>query len=114
MNSNLISYAFLGIAIVAEVLGTTFLQKSEQFTKLTPSIFTAVFYMLTFYFLSQALKTIPLGIAYGIWGSLGIVLTSIVGYFLFKQKLDLPAMIGIAMMCGGVLVVQVFSKTTTH
>ncbi len=114
MSPKIISYIFLAFAIVTEVAGTAFLQKSEQFTKLVPSIATAALYACTFYLLSQALKTIPLGIAYGLWGSLGIVLTSIVGFVVFKQKLDLPAMIGIGMMCGGVLVVQIFSKTTSH
>ncbi len=114
MDQKLISYLFLAVAIICEVAGTTFLQKSEQFSKLFPSTLTIIFYLLTFYCLSQSLKTIPLGIAYGIWGCLGIVLTSLIGYLVFKQKLDLPAMIGIALMCSGVLVVQLFSKTTTH
>ena len=114
MSSNSLAYVYLGLSIIAEVGGTTFMQKSEQFSKLGPSLITALCYICTFYFLSQALKTIPLGVAYGIWGSLGIVLTAVIGYVVFKQKLDLPAMIGIAMMVAGVIVVQVFSKTVTH
>lgn len=108
------AYVFLGLAIVFEVCGSTFLQKSEQFTKLVPSLIMVTCFACTFYFLSLALKTIPLGVAYGIWGSLGIVLTAIVGYIVFKQKLDLPAMLGIAMMVSGVIVIQVFSKTVSH
>ena len=114
MNPKSIAYIFLAFAIVAEVAGTAFMQKSEQFTKLIPSIITTAFYICTFYCLSHALKIIPLGIAYGIWGSLGIVLTSIVGYVVFKQRLDTPAVIGIVMMCTGVLIVQIFSKSTAH
>ena len=114
MGQNSYSYIFLGFAIIAEVLGSTFLQKSQQFTKLGPTLIMGASYLLTFYLLSQALRTIPLGIAYGIWGSLGIVLTALVGYFVFKQKLDIPAIIGIAMMIGGVIVVQVFSKSSGH
>lgn len=114
MGQNYVSYVFLVLAIIAEVCGTTFLQKSEQFTRPVPSILTAFSYLVTFYFLSQSLKTIPLGIAYGIWGSFGIVLTAIIGFLVFKQKMDLPAMIGIGMMVGGVIVIQVFSKTVSH
>lgn len=114
MSQNYLSYLYLALAIVAEVCGTTFMQKSEQFSKLGPSLVTAVCYLCTFYLLSQSLKTIPLGVAYGIWGSLGIVLTAIIGFVVFKQKLDVPAMIGIGMMVGGVVVVQVFSKTVSH
>lgn len=108
------SYIYLALAIVAEVCGSTFLQKSEQFTKLGPTVVMGLSYLLTFYLLSHALKTIPIGIAYGIWGSLGIVLTAIIGYFVFKQKLDLPAILGISMMIGGVFIVQVFSKSSGH
>lgn len=114
MSQTALSYISLAVAIITEVVGTTFLQKSEQFSKLGPSIITIIAYACTFYFLSQALKTIPLGLAYGIWGSLGIVFTAIIGYVVFKQKLDVPAMIGIAMMVSGVLVFQLFSKTTSH
>lgn len=114
MSPNLAAYGFLGLAIVTEVIGSAFLQKSEQFTKLGPTAITAAAYLSTFYFLSHALKSIPLGVAYGIWGSLGIVLTAIMGYVVFKQKLDLPAMIGIGLMISGVVVVQVFSKTVSH
>lgn len=108
------SYVWLGFAIVVEVVATSFMMKSEQFTKLVPSLVCVAGYVATFYALSQALKTIPLGIAYGIWGSLGIVLTALVGVVVFKQKLDFPAVAGIALMVAGVAVTQVFSKTLSH
>jgi small multidrug resistance pump len=114
MDSKSISYLFLAIAILSEVAGSTFLQKSEQFTKLIPSIAVGVFYIIAFYCLTLALKEIPLGVAYGIWGSVGIALTALVGYFIFNQKLDLPAIIGISLMISGVIVVQVFSKSVSH
>lgn len=114
MNPQITSYAFLAAAIIFEVIGSSSMMKSEQFSKLLPSVIAVGAYIATFYFLSHALKTIPLGIAYGIWGALGIVLTAGVGYFMFKQKLDLAALIGIAMMVSGVLVVQIFSKSVSH
>lgn len=114
MNAALISYVSLAIAIVCEVVGTSFLQKSEQFTKLTPTLIMAAFYLGSFFFLSQALKTVPLGVAYAIWGGLGIVLVSLVSVLIFRQTLDLAAMIGIAMIVGGVIVVNAFSSSATH
>jgi small multidrug resistance pump len=108
------TYIALGIAIALEVVGTSALQASQQFTRTVPTIIMAVSYLSAFYFLSLALRTIPVGIAYAIWSGLGIVLISIVGLVVFKQKLDLPAVLGLAMIVGGVVVVNVFSKAVTH
>ncbi|MGP4713200.1 MULTISPECIES: DMT family transporter [unclassified Psychrobacter] len=111
MNPVVIGYGFLALAIVFEVLGTTFLVKSEQFTRLVPTVLMAVLYIGSFYCLSQTLKTIPLGIAYAIWGGVGIVLTVIIGVTLFKQSIDIPAITGIGLIILGVVVINVFSKT---
>lgn len=113
MNPLLLAYGSLTVAIVCEVLGTSFLQKSDQFTKLVPTAM-AVFYAGSFFFLAQALRSLPLGIAYAIWGGLGIVLTAAVGVVVFRQALDLAAMIGIAMIVGGVVVLNVFSHSAGH
>lgn len=109
-----LTYTSLMFAIVLEVIGTTFLQKSEQFTRLWPSIIVLISYFSAFYFLSISLRTIPVGIAYGIWSGVGIVLISCIGYFIFKQKLDLAAMIGLGLIIAGVIVVNIFSKTIMH
>lgn len=114
MNPILVGYGFLTLAIIFEVTGTTFLMKSEQFTKLIPTLLTVVLYVCSFYFLTLTLKTIPLGIAYAIWGGVGIVLTAMIGMVLFKQSIDLPAAAGIALIIGGVVVINVFSKTVGH
>jgi small multidrug resistance pump len=114
MNAALISYGALAIAIVCEVMGTSFLLKSEQFTKLAPTLFMALFYAGSFFFLSQALKMVPLGIAYAIWGGLGIVLTAFISVLVFRQALDLAAMVGIGMIVGGVVVMNVFSNSVSH
>jgi small multidrug resistance pump len=107
-------YLFLALAIISEVIGSSFLNASNQFTKLIPSAITVVAYLLCFYILSIALKSIPLGTAYAIWGGLGIVLTAIISVVVFKNKLDLPAIIGISLIVAGVLVLNVFSKSTSH
>lgn len=105
---------FLFIAIILETIATSCLKASDSFTKLIPSIFTVIGYAGAFYFLSLTIRTIPLGIAYALWSGIGIVLITAVGFFLFKQKLDIPAIIGIGMIVLGVIVIQVFSKTASH
>ncbi|KWQ05331.1 MAG: multidrug efflux SMR transporter [Acinetobacter harbinensis] len=114
MNPMLMAYILLALAIVSEVTGSTFLVKSEGFTQLVPSILVVVFYVISFYLLSQVIKTIPLGVAYAIWGGVGIVLTALIGFLIFRQSLDLAALIGIALIIGGVIVMNIFSKTVGH
>ncbi len=111
MNSVLLAYVLLGFAIVSEVIGSSFLVKSEGFTKLFPSVMVFIFFSTAFYLLSQVIKTIPLGIAYAIWAGVGIVLTAVVGYFVFKQTLDNPALIGIGFIVSGVIIINLFSQT---
>lgn len=114
MNGAVITYAALIAAIVCEVIGTSFLQQSQQFTRLVPTVLMAVFYGAAFFLLSITLKTLPVGVAYAIWSGLGIVLISAVGYVFFRQTLDLAAMIGLGLIIAGVVVVNVFSKTMGH
>ncbi|RKR09580.1 small multidrug resistance pump [Flavobacterium sp. 90] len=108
------NFFFLGIAIIFEIIATSALKKSEQFTQLIPSIVTIVGYFAAFYFLSFAIRTIPVGIAYAIWSGVGIVLITIIGAVFFKQIPDLPAIIGLALIMIGVVVINLFSKTTAH
>lgn len=105
--------ALLG-AIGLEVAGTSLLQASAQFTRAWPTAGMAVCYGLAFYLLSIALKQMPVGIAYAIWSGLGVVAISLIGLVLFKQRLDLPAVIGLTMIVGGVLVIDLFSRTVGH
>ena len=107
-------YLYLALAIVLEVLGSSFMKASDGFSKLLPTTITIIAYIACFFFLSQALKSIPLGIAYAIWGGLGIVLTSLISVIIFKQSLDLPAIIGIILIVAGVFVMNFFSKSSTH
>jgi small multidrug resistance pump len=107
-------WLYLAIAIVAEVSGTSFLKASEGFTKLLPSLFVVVGYGLAFFFLSLTLKEIPVGIAYAIWAGTGVTLIATVGWLFLGQKLDAPAIIGIALIVAGVVVMNLFSKTVTH
>ena len=108
------AFVFLFFAIIAEIIATTALKASDQFTKLIPTIITIVGYVTAFYLLSFSLKTIPMGISYAIWSGAGIVLISLIGYFVFKQHLDLPAIIGLGFIIVGVIIINVFSKSVPH
>jgi small multidrug resistance pump len=107
------NWLYLMIAIVAEVIGTSALKASEGFTRLGPSAVVVVGYGTAFWCLSHALRTIPMGIAYGIWSGVGIVLISLVGFVVFRQRLDVPALLGLALIIAGVAVIHLFSKSAT-
>ena len=103
-------WIFLLLAIVFETFGTAMLKASEQLTALLPAACSAAGYLLSFYFLAQALRTIPVGIAYAIWGGVGIVLILAIGAVAFRQLPDLPAVVGVALIIAGILVIRLFSK----
>ncbi|MFD1121394.1 DMT family transporter [Methylophilus flavus] len=107
-------WLYLAIAIISEITATSSLKASEGFTRLLPSIAVVIGYSLSFYFLSLTLKAIPIGITYAIWAGLGIVLLAIVGWVFYGQKLDTPALIGMAFILAGVLIMNLFSKTVSH
>ena len=109
-----LSYFYLGLSIVFEVVGTSALKESQSFTRLLPSLITVGAYVASFLLFSLTLRTIPVGIAYAIWASLGIVLIAVIGWLWFKQPLDVPALIGLALIVGGVVVVNAFSQSVPH
>ena len=114
MSQSMLAYGLLAIAIVSEVTGSTFLAKSEGFSKPLPTIITMICFGIAFYLLSQVIKIIPLGIAYAIWSGVGIVLVTIIAWIVFDQKLDVWGIIGIALIMSGVLVLNLLSKTGSH
>ena len=107
-------YLILLLAVAAETIGTTALQASQQFTRLWPSVIVVIAYALAFYLLSLTLKIMPVGIMYAIWSGLGIVFIAIIGFAIFGQKLDAPAILGISLIIAGILVINLFSATTLH
>ncbi|WP_404473087.1 multidrug efflux SMR transporter [Vreelandella venusta] len=108
------TFIFLTLAIVAEVMATSALKASMGFTRPLPSLLVVVGYGVAFYLLSLVLRTLPVGIAYAIWAGLGIVLVTLVGIVAFGEKPDLPAVIGISLIVAGVVTLQVFSKMNVH
>jgi small multidrug resistance pump len=107
-------WLLLGFAIIAETIDTSSLKASEGFTRLWPSVLVVLGYGLAFYFLSLTLRVIPVGVAYAVWSGVGIVLVTLIGWFLFGQKLDMPALIGIAFIMAGVLIMNIFSRAAAH
>jgi small multidrug resistance pump len=109
-----VSYLYLGLAIVAEVIATSALKASDEFTRVGPAMVTVAGYAIAFYFLSLTLKVIPVGIAYAVWSGLGIVLISAIGVLVFRQPLDLAAIVGLALIIAGVAVLNLFSRSIPH
>jgi small multidrug resistance pump len=108
------AYVYLAIAILAEVIATSSLKATAEFTRPWPSLLVIAGYGIAFYCLTLSLRVIPVGIAYAIWSGLGIVLVATAGYVLYRQKLDAPALLGMAMILGGCLVINLFSKSSAH
>nr|WP_104204335.1 multidrug efflux SMR transporter [Halomonas saliphila] len=108
------AYLYLALAIVAEVVATSALKASDGFSRLGPSLVSAIGYGVAFFLLSLVLRTVPVGIAYAIWAGLGIVLVALVGVLVYGQRPDLPAVLGIALIVAGVLVIQLFSRVSAH
>lgn len=107
-------WLILGIAIVSEVIATSALKASDGFTRLLPSVIVVVGYGIAFYCLALVLRTLPVGVVYAIWSGVGVALIALVGWLLYGQALDLPAIIGIGLIVAGVIVLNVFSKTVAH
>ena len=104
------NWLYLAIAIVSEVIATSALKASLQFTRFMPSAIVVVGYAASFYFLSLTLRTIPIGVAYAVWSGVGVVLITLVGWFVYDQKLDFVVILGICLIAVGVLVLNLFSR----
>ena len=108
------AYVYLAIAICAEVIATVSMKAVKGFSTPLPLVLVIVGYAIAFWMLTLVVRSIPVGIAYAIWSGLGIVLISIAAWLIYGQKLDLPAVLGMAMIVGGVVVIQVFSNSSGH
>ena len=107
-------WLFLSVAIAAEVVATSALKASDGFSRLWPALLVVAGYGAAFFFLSLTLRVIPIGVAYAVWSGVGIVLITLVAWFLFGQTLDTPAILGMALIVAGVVVMNVFSKAVAH
>lgn len=107
-------WLLLAMAILAEVIGTSFLKSAEGFTRLGPSVIVVVSYVVAFWCLGLTLKTLPVGIAYAVWAGAGVALIALAGYVFYGQALDAPALLGIGLIVAGVVVINLFSRTVSH
>lgn len=107
-------YALLLVAVVVETIGTSSLQASQQFTRFWPSVLAFTSFALAIYLLGLALKYIPVGILYATWSGLGIVFIALIGWVVFGQKLDMAALLGMTLIIIGIVIINLFSGTSTH
>jgi small multidrug resistance pump len=108
------TYVYLALAIVTEVIGTSLLKSTEEFTKVVPSVIVVVCYLLSFWLLTLTLREMAVGVVYAIWSGLGIVLVAAVAAIYYKQVPDLAAIVGMALIIIGVLVIHLFSSSIQH
>lgn len=106
------AYIYLGCAIAAEVIATLLLPKTQEFKKLLPSTLCILGYMLAFYFMTLSMRSISVGVTYAIWSGVGIVLITLSAYFIYEQKQDWAAIIGMTFIIIGVVIINLFSQTT--
>ena len=104
------AYVYLFVAVISEVIGTMLLPVSENFTKPIPTIGLTIDYILAFYFLTFALKSIPIAIVYATWAGLGVFLISILGYFIYEQALQWQSILGLILIVFGVAIVNTFAQ----
>ena len=107
-------YWLLAAAVTAEVIATSALKASEGFSHLWPSVLVVTGYAISFYLLAIVLKTLPVGITYAIWSGLGIVFVTLIGWLVYSQTLDWPAILGVLLIMSGVLVINLFSGVSGH
>jgi len=107
-------YWYLVIAILSEVIATSALKSTEEFTRFWPSVLVVIGYAASIYFLALVLRSMPVGIAYAIWAGVGVAAIVAVGAVVLKEVPDWPAIIGMTMIVGGVVVINLFSTTGSH
>lgn len=105
------TYIFLILAIIAEIIAANALKSSGQFTKLWPSVLSLSCYGISLFLLTLVLKKIPLGVTYAIWSGVGILFIALIGVLYHKEVLDWAAILGMALIIGGVIIINLFSKT---
>lgn len=108
------TYVYLAIAILAEVIGTSALKASQEFSRFWPSVIVVVGYGCAFYFMTLTLRVLPIGITYAIWSGIGVVLVTLSGIVFYKEVPDLPAILGIGLIVSGVILINGFSKSVGH
>jgi small multidrug resistance pump len=108
------AYCYLAIAICSEVIATVSMKAIKGWSTPIPLLLVIVGYGVAFWMLTLVVRTVPVGVAYAVWAGMGIVMVSVAALFIYGQKLDIPAMLGMGLIVLGVVVIQLFSKTAGH
>ena len=108
------AWIYLFIAGLFEIGWAVGLKYTDGFSKLWPSVITIVIMILSFYFLSSAVKTIPIGTAYAIWTGIGAVGTAILGIFLFGESKEFVRLFFILLIIIGIVGLKIFSKVSVQ
>lgn len=111
---NWIYFVYLLLGIITETIATSSLKYTNEFRKLWPSVGVLSGYILAIFFLTLSLRVLPVGIAYAIWAGMGIIFVALLGFLWHKQKLDIPAIIGLTCILAGVVLINLFSKSIIH
>lgn len=101
-------YLFLLVAIIGEVVGTNLLKATDGFTKLQPTLLTIIAYVISFYFLSLSFKSIPIAVAYAVWGAIGIILITLFSVLVWKELINLMTIFGLGLIIAGTIIVNLF------
>ncbi|MGB0865548.1 MAG: DMT family transporter [Granulosicoccaceae bacterium] len=108
------AYLYLLLAVIAEVVATSALKASDEFTRFWPMVVVVVGYGLAFYLLTLVFRTMPVGVVYAIWSGAGVALITLMGIVVFKEVPDVAAIVGLLLIVSGVLVINLFSNTSSH
>lgn len=105
------NYVFLAIAIIAELISSSTIKATESFTRLKPSLVVITAAAVSLYFFARCVESLNLAIVYALWSGIGICVVTLMGWLVYKQKLDLPAMAGIGLIVAGVVIINLYSNT---
>lgn len=97
---------YLTLSILFEVMATTMMKLTATVKSRLPILGIIIGYTVAFYALSLTLLTIPLSFAYAVWSGVGTALTAIVGFFIFKEKIQKETVIGIVLIIIGLVLMR--------
>lgn len=107
-------YIYLFASVIAETVGYSALNASAQFTRFWPSLLVIAGFAGSFYFLTLTLKYMPLGITYALASGLGVIVVALAGIVIFGHRLDLAAVVGLALIITGMVVINALSDFAVH
>lgn len=106
------AYIYLAIAIVGEIVGTTYLKNSDGYTKPVPTLISIVAYVICFYVFSKSMRVINLSVAYATWSAVGLVVLSLISVFILKEGITTVGVVGLAMITVGVVLLNLYGTPT--